>query len=111
MNLKSRFFDEIVVFFQLIMLIIHGKKAFPFSIFSFKYWRHPCFNDVLNLFHIVFSLLNSLFEITDAISDLNDIIPDACAPKETKLIEIAKGLIARKGKDLIFVGFKRLLPG
>lgn len=82
-NLKSRFFDETVIFFHPIMLILHGKKAFLFSIFSLKYWRHPGFHDVLDLFHIVFSFLNSLFEIMNAIGDLNDIIPNACSPKET----------------------------
>lgn len=113
MNLKARFFDATIIFFHSITLIIHGKKAFLSSIFSLKYWRHPCFHDVLNLFHIVFSFLNSLFQITNTVGDLIDIIPNACSPKETELIEIAdgdiaKGLVAMKDRDLIPMGFIRL---
>lgn len=108
MNLKSRFFDEIVVFFHPVALVIHGKETFLFSIFSLKYRRHPCFHDVLNLFHIVLGFLNPLFEIMNAVGDLNDIIPNACSPKEIRLIERVKGLVATEGTDLISVGFKRL---
>lgn len=113
MNLKARFFDKTVIFFHSIMLIIHREKAFLFPIFSLKYWRRPCFHDVLNLFHVVFRFLNSLFKIVNTTGDLNDIIPNACSPKEIELIEIAysgraKGLVAIKHRDLIPVGFIRL---
>lgn len=96
MNLKSRFFDETVIFFHPIVLVICGKEAFLFSIFSLKYRRRPCLHDVLNLSHIVFSFLNPLFEITNAISDLDDIIPNACSPKEIQLIETVKGLVSAR---------------
>ena len=112
MDLQARFFDEMVIFFHSIMLIIHREKAFLFPISSLKYWRYPCFHDALNLFHIVLSFLNSLFEIMNTIGDLNDIIPNTCSPKETAFIKIAhsgraKGVVVIKDRDFILVGFIR----
>lgn len=91
MNLNAGFPDEAVVFFLAILLIIQRKGAFFFPIFSLKYWRHPCFHDVLNLFHVVFGLLNSLFQVMNAIGYLHGIIPNACSPKEIELTEMVHG--------------------
>lgn len=109
-NLQAGFSDASVIFFHPLVLILHGKQALPFPIFSLKYWRHPCFHDALNLFHVVFGFLNPFFKVTDATGDLNDIIPNACSPKETELTEvadsgIAKGLAAVKDRDPIRMGF------
>lgn len=102
-NLKARFFDKVVVFFHSIVLILQRKQTFLFPIFSLKYWSHPRFHDAFNLLHVVFSLLNSSLKIMDTVGNLNDIIPNACSPKETQLIQsacsgTANGLVARKNR-------------
>lgn len=112
-NLKARFFDKVVVFFHSIVLILQRKQTFLFPIFSLKYWSHPRFHDAFNLLHVVFSLLNSSLKIMDTVGNLNDIIPNACSPKETQLIQsacsgTANGLVARKNRALTLMGLKKL---